>query len=422
MAKKEKNLDPKKLAVKIFNDSSVMAALPNPDDLIKNSPKKFKIFDEMLNDARIASLFSDRKNATQNLALQLSEVENTAVNEYATKYLTEKSLRKWSNYLLKGALKYGFQPAEIIWAKDDDGYYYIDNLMGHDINKYSFDNDGNAYYTSNGKQLLDDPFKWIIHRTEGDRYNTPYGEAYLKTVYWAYNFKKLGWSYWLTACEKFAVPSIIALFEQSDPKKASEVAAELAEIISSINSGSSGAVANVQGIQQLTMTGSVADFDTLITACDLQIAYGMTGQALATNISDTGTQALGTVQERTKAAGYENDARALAYTLQTLIDMAIEVNFGKDEESPMFGYDTGEHASFENVMNAIASGIPVSKKSLYTLYGLPEPEDEDDTFTREVSQGMPGQNDGVLNNWLFSDEESKKKVLKKTPMIILKKQ
>ena len=160
------------------------------------------------------------------------------------------------------------------------------------------------------------------------------------------------------------------------------------------------------------MGGSVADFNSLITACDLQISYGMTGQALATNVSETGTQALGTVQERTKNAAYENDARALRYTLQKLVDYSIAVNFGEDEPSPIFSFDTEDKASFDEVLRAYQAGIPISRKAMYAQYGLPEPEDEEDELEAPTSTSMATM--GTAFN--FSDDGNSKK---KLPMILL---
>lgn len=403
------------LILKIIRDSLVMQYLPNPDEAIRRNPKALKLYDEMLEDPRINSLFYDRRNATQNLPLSLSKVDDAAIQEFSERYLSEKNLRKWSSYLLTDALKYGFRPAEIVWQRDKDGYYYIDALIGHNINKYRFSDDGQMYY-DHGMTLLDQPYKWIIHRIEGDRYNAPYGMAYMKAVYWVWAFKKLGWQYWLTATEKFSVPSIYALFEQSDPAKAKEAAAELADTVSMMISGSSAALANVTAVGQIAMSGNVGDFDMLVKACDLQISYGMTGQALANNVSDTGTQALGTVQERTKAAAYENDARALAYTMQRLVDMALELNFGSDVDVPEFSYDTGDYASFTDVMTAINTGIPVSRRALYSRYNLPEPEDDEDVFTKPEGMGMSMT--PTLGAFDFADmEDGKKKVLR--PLRIL---
>ena len=399
----------KDLTVKIIRDSALWNYMPDPDAILKGNPRGLHIFDDMRLDARVGSLFDDRRNATHNLPYLMSRVENEEVQSYADRYLPVAEIRKWGFILLDGALAYGFQPAEIIWRQDGD-YLVIDGLDCHEIGRYRFDRDGELWYDC---MHLDQENKWIIHRNEGDRYNRPYGRAYLKRVYWPWKFKQLGWQFWLTATEKFSVPSLVALFDQSDPEKAKTTAQELADLIIQIGSGSGGAFANVKGIQQLNMGGSVADFDSLITACDLQIAYGMTGQALATNQSDTGTQALGTVQERTKESAYENDARALAYTLNKLIRMAVEVNFGS-AEAPEFILDTEDYASFAEVMQAYGQGIPISRKAMYSRYGLPEPEDEEDTLDPPVQQ--PGY--AAMGTAFNFADEGKKKVQR--PMIVIR--
>ncbi len=400
----------KNLEVRIIRDSAVWSYMPDPTNLVKGSIRGLHTYDDMRLDARVGSLFDDRRNATHNLPALVSSVEDARVQAYAERFLDVAEIRKWGFVLLDGALTYGFQPAEIVWRRED-GLLVIDGLDCHDIRRYRFDGEGRMYYDA---MLLDQPYKWIVHRNEGDRYNRPYGRAYLKRVYWPWKFKQAGWRFWLTAAEKFSVPSLVAMFDQSDPDKARVTAQDLADLIIQIGSGSAGALANVKGLQQIGMAGSVSDFDSLIRACDLQIAYGMTGQALATNVSDTGTQALGTVQERTKQGAYENDARALAYTLNRLIGMAIEVNFGNGAEAPRFSFDTEDYASFQEVMQALGSGVPISRSAMYSRYGLPEPEDDDDVLDRPQAQGS--YMGGAFN---FSDDEGKKKV--HLPMMVIRR-
>lgn len=406
--------DKNNLTVKIIKDSPVWNYMPAlTPGFIRSNPRGLHIFDDMKLDSRIGSLFEDRRNATSNLSCFLTQSDDRKIQEYCEKYLDEKVLRKLAFNLLDGALTYGFQPAEIIWQRDKDGFYYIDNLDNHDITRYRIDEDGNLFYDY--ATALNQQNKWIIHRCDGDSLNRQYGRPYLLRAYWPWKFKQLGWEYWLTATEKFSVPSIIALFDQSDPKKAQETATYLADLIESVSSGSGGAFANIKAIQQLSMGGSVSDFNALINACDLQIAYALTGQALATNISETGTQALGTVQERTKQSAYENDARALSYTMQKFIDMAVGINFGEDADVPEFNFDTGNGASYAEVIQAYSAGIPISKKAIYNQYGLPEPENEDDVLERPEQVGGFG---GMGTAFNFADTVEGKK---KENMIVIKR-
>lgn len=394
----------KNLTVQIIRDSLIWQYMPDPGQL---SGVRLKTYDEMLDDARVGSLFEERVRATENRPVRLKPTGNSRIDEYCDKYIREKMLRKWTNQLLPGALEYGFRPAEIIW-EEKGGVYSIGALIHHRIGQYRFDSEGRMYHTAFGAAPLDDQYKFIVHRIDGDRYNNPYGRSYLRRAYWPWMFKKLGFKFWLQATEKFSVPTIMAIFEQSDEQKAKATAEDLAETISRISSSSSAALANVKEIKELDMAGSLADFDCLIKACDLQITYGMTGQALANNVSDTGTQALGTVQAQTKDDVYENDARAMAYTLQALVDMCIHVNFGEDAPCPEVTLETEDKASFSDVMTAIDRGIPVSRSALYSQYGLPKPDEniEDDAFVSERRSADP------FDGYDFADnlEDGKKKL------------
>ncbi len=372
--------------IKDFN--SFLSYMPSPDEIMRRTGDAVTLYDEMLTDGRVGSLFYARRNATLNLPLEIPETGNKAVDAYTKWALKEKDIRKWGWLLLTNGLKYGHHPFEIIW-KREKGLWKISYLKGHNINQYWYDDKGNLYYQDmEGQKLLNQPYKWIIHRHEGDSHNNPQGVSILKAAYWAFKFKQLGFQFWVTAAEKFSVPSVMAIFEQSgEPAAVQKRAQELADSISEISSGSTGAVGNIKDIKTLDMSGSLSDFQTLISTCDVQIAYALTGQSLATNDPTKGTQALGTVHEATMKGTVENDARALTYTIQAIAQMAIALNFGYDAPYPEVILDTGDQATWERVRGAIESGIPVSRSKLYSRYRLPEPEDAKDSFIKTTSLG-----------------------------------
>lgn len=401
-----------KLTVEFIKDfSSFISYMPNPDEVVQRTGEGLGLYDEMLTDGRVGSLFYTRRNATMNLPVFLNKTGNSKIDNFADEFLEVKQLRKWGWLLLTGALTYGHRPEELVW-KREKGYLLIDYLKGYNINNYSYDTKGNLYYSdSSGRRLLNQNYKWIIHRHEGDTHNKPNDVSILKSAYWAYKFKQLGFQFWLTATEKFSVPSIIALFEDSgDPTKTQERADSLAGILQEIESGSGGSLANVKDIKTIEMSGALRDFDVLIQACDVQIAYALTGQSLATNNPDSGSRALGSVHADTMQGFVENDARALAYTLQELVEMIITLNFGEGSVVPIVEIDTGDYASWEMVSAAIEKGIPVSKSKLYSRYRLPEPEDDTDVFAKPESQIIPGTGEND-----FSDPEG----VKKTSLIIM---
>ena len=66
----------------------------------------------------------------------------------------------------------------------------------------------------------------------------------------------------------------------------------------------------------------------------------------------------------------------------------MELNFGPDETEPQIRFDLDEHTTWEELMQAIDRGIPVSKQALYTRYGVPEPGGEEDVFVKHPQSGM----------------------------------
>ena len=96
--------------------------------------------------------------------------------------------------------------------------------------------------------------------------------------------------------------------------------------------------------------------------------------------------------------------------MQRLIDISIEVNFGKGVDTPTFTIDTGDYASFSTVCRAIDRQIPVSRRSIYSRYGIAEPDkdDKDDVFIRPAQQMQYGI--GGISAYDFADDGQSKKV------------
>ena len=136
------------------------------------------------------------------------------------------------------------------------------------------------------------------------------------------------------------------------------------------------------------MTGDLSHFKELVEACDVQISYGLTGQSIATATTNGGSLALGEVQADLLYEDCKGIALELQSVLQKIIDWTVELNYGKEAKTPQIVFDVEKRATFDQVLKAIEKKIPVSKSSLYSYYGLPEPKDEKDTFLIEESPVM----------------------------------
>ena len=300
------------------------------------------------------------------------------------------------------ALDYGFSVSELVW-KIENGKYIPNNFITRKPERFYFNNNWELFLSDSGQNIkLDQDYKWLILQHEPDDEN-PYGTSVLRCCYWPYLFKQAGYDFWLQATEKFSVTSLIGLFtaDGGDENKLRQTAQEIAEMLMNVSSGSTGALANVNDVKEISMSGDLAHFKELVEACDLQISYGLTGQSIATSATNGGSLALGEVQADLLYEDCKAIALELQKVLQKIIDWTVELNFGPGVPAPLIQFDVDRKASFDQVMQAIDRKIPVSKSALYSQYALPEPLDEDDAFIREDSGMMLSDSDKKKKSYQF---------------------
>jgi phage gp29-like protein len=267
--------------------------------------------------------------------------------------------------------------------------------------RFGFDAEGRLKHRDSDGTMVDlysQAYKWLVWRHDKDPEN-PYGTSVLKACYWAWKFKKAGLEFWLMATEKFAVPSILALFDASgDEETIRQRAENLAKMLNGVSSGSGAALANVKSATVISADGKLSEFKALTDWCDTQFAYAIVYSSLAVQEAENGTRAQAEVHADTFLAATKEICRDLEEVLQQVVDWIVELNFGPGEMAPKVAFDLAEYASWAVIKDAIDSGLPISLSALYDRYGIPKPTDDGDSFLRAPSS--------PLSN--FSDDEKKK--------------
>jgi phage gp29-like protein len=386
------------LTAQIIRDdfSTFLSYMPNPDDVAVGTNAAYRTYREMRTDPRIKSLLNKLKTAALAFSPRITRTEGVREDVYqfvSAQPIFSRNLYQKAKRMLS-ALDYGFSVTEAVW-KEENGAMILDNLITRKPERFVFDYDWNCYWNkSDGRRLLNDPRKWLIFRHDPDDENA-YGTSVLRCVFWAWMFKKAGYEFWLMATEKFSVKTILALFEQTGSREDVQVRAnEIANLLVNVVSGSSSALGNVKEVKELSMDGHVGEFNALVEACDVQIAYGLTGQAVATNNPENGNRSLGGVSVELLYDEAKGIALELQGVLQKAVNWAVESYFGEGINAPAIEFDVERRASFDEVMKAIESEIPVSKEDLYSYYKLPRPKNDEDQFLKpsmgaETLPGLP---------------------------------
>ena len=364
---------------------SIISALDEIEPWALQEKHNPNLFTEMLSDARIGSLVENRQDKVLRLDMGHLDSEDDAFNEAHRTAFSFNTIQKIALQLLN-ALVYGVAVSEVVWKKEA-GLFIPSDFIHIPRSLYSFppfqeENPMTPVLTVSNT-TLDAPYKFLIHRNDRGT-GKPSGVSILRSVYWPWQFKKLGFKFWVMAAERIGVPSILALFETKTDVDARKRAKTLADALHKIRSGSSLALGNVKDVKYLNAEGAIKDFDTLIAVCNTEISYGLTGQSLTTNEAQYGTRANAVLHDDTFAAVVSKDAQALQSTIQQLYDWFAAINF-PGRKPLAFEIDAGEAASWEAITRAIELKIPVSKRALYNRYKLPEPENDADSFVAEIA-------------------------------------
>ena len=386
-----KNITEKELTSRIIDITSfrsMVAALDDTQDWLSDIRQSTKIFTEMLGDARIGSLVENRQDKVLRLDMGQVDGKNERINNAYRKAIDYNKQQKLGLQLLN-ALPNGIAVSEVVWEKKDGLFIPEDFVpVPRSLIQFPLTNTADRYtpFLSSVNKPLNDPYKFIVHRNDRGT-GSVWGMSVLRSVYWPWQFKKLGFKFWVMAAERIGVPSVLAIFEAKTDVETKKRANILADILSQIRSGSSLALGNVKEVKYLNAEGAIKDFDVLIAVCNTEIAYGLTGQSLTTNEAQYGTRANAVLHDDTFAAVIGKDAQNLQYSIQTLYNWFAELNF-PGSEPLKFEIDAGESAPWEMITKAVELGIPVSKRALYNRHKLPEPESDEDSFVSE--RVMPG--------------------------------
>jgi phage gp29-like protein len=383
---KIKKADLEKQIVDIGMFRTFISAADDAADWLSEVGESSRIFGEMLDDGRVLSLVDQRKTRVRWLDMAAQDGDHAGLNDACRDALTYNMIQQVCNQLLN-AIPNGIAISEVVW-ENQNGLYVPVDFIPIPRSQLSFPLSGADWrvpvYAPTGKRL-DEPRKFLIHHNDRGTGN-PWGSPALRSAYWPWKFKKLGFKFWIMAAERIGVPSILAIFEAKNDSEVKQRANILVELLKKITSGASAALGNVKEVKYLDASGALKDFNIIVTTCNTEIAYAITGQSLTTNQAEYGTKAQGELHERSFDAVTFGDAQDLQAAIQPLFDWFAEINF--PGVPPLrFEIDAGEKASWKVLTEAIDRGIPVSRKALYDLHKIPEPEDEADTFTKP--EGMP---------------------------------
>ncbi len=372
----------------------VGAVLPNPDEVLAReaSGKGYDLYEEMEDkDPQIASLLQTRRlgvlSKEREIVPASESQRDIEIADFVRRTLDDVPRFDEDLDGLLDAVSKGFSVAEVLWRIESSalggsggGRVLIEDIRSRKQDRFVFSSDGELRLLTPERPFEGvalPPRKFLVHR-HGRRYENPYGEAVLKSVFWYWWFKKNVIKFWVIFAEKFGMPTAVGKYPEGTKSDKQD---ELLAACEAIQTENAVVIPERMVIELLEATrqGSVETYQAFCEYIDSQIAKAILGQTLTSGEGRHGTQALGTIHAEVRQDILEADSRALQTTINDqLIRWLVDFNFSGVGEYPHLAI----HAEEPEDLQALAErderlvrliGLPVSAGYFYDRYRIPPP-------------------------------------------------
>jgi phage gp29-like protein len=164
-----------------------------------------------------------------------------------------------------------------------------------------------------------------------------------------------------------------------------------------LNDGGAGVVIRPEGtgfrfVESGNKTGSAELYERLTERCNAELSKLFLGNTLTTEASDTGTQALGTIQKKSENLINLSDRKYILNILN--YDMTdIFAAFGINTEGGEFEFVEPEEVDANDKMAIIEKlhnmGLPISHDYLYKQFGIEKPDNYNELIEKNAEPPVP---------------------------------
>lgn len=377
----------------------------NPDDVIRR--KGFSYLREM--ERKNGFLYGVLRTRVQSLLSKRWEIRpgSSEGQDLAIAAFVRDALERVQGSFLDdlrhiaGAIRYGYSIAELVWepweSRQHGSRIGLRALRDKPPDQFTFDTDvfGNVIglRQRSGGTYTSLPVGKFVHFAFESEGENPYGHGLLSRCFWHDWFMREGWKFWAVYLERFGSPLVRATVPRSTTPTERK---DLEDVISSIQQRTGLVIPEGVVIDFVEATRSgVAGYREFIEEQKEAIAIVVLGQTLTTYVGTRGSQALGTVHERTKDDIVAADAEAVATVVnEQIIRRLVDANFAGVERYPVWVWemiDVRDLEAFARVVVRLRNtGIRVPTEWVYRTFGIPFPKEGEDVLAES------GRTDGVL--------------------------
>lgn len=371
--------------------------LPNPDPVLKRMGKDMTAYRELASDAHVKGCIRRRRGAVKTLesGFDKAGAEGRPVVPARVMKNLEAIFRDLPIDQFKGqsvdAALYGYAPFELLWRRG--GSFLVPrDIVTKPPEWFGFDDDNQLRFRSRARQLSGEelPARKFLLVRNGDTYLNPYGEPDLASVFWPTTFKRGGLKFWVTFTEKYGTPWAVGKL----PRTATP--ADHTEMVDRLDNMIRDAVASIpdDGSVELLTVASAANaelYERLLYFCRSEVSIALLGNNQSTEASANRASAV--AAQEVEADLRDADASTAAAALTQLARWIVDVNWGPDTPSPVYGLweqEEVDDALAKRDETLTKAGAKFTRKYFIDAYNL-----EEEHLADEEALPDPGQLPGV---------------------------
>lgn len=336
--------------------------------------KLYDLYNEILMDAHLAAVIGKRKSAILFTPVEFSRngVPDDSINEqlkspWFSRFLSDAwDAQIWGFSLMQFYMDKGWLDYNLIPRKHIDPIKRLVMRRQTDINGESWDNFDDLAFIGNPDDLglLAQASPYII-------------------------YKRNTMADWAQFSEIFGMPTRKYTYDGNDENARRQV------LNDAYNEGGAAVYilpegSNLEFIESGNKTGSAELYENLIERCNSEISKLFLGNTLTTEASETGTQALGTIQKQGERLINMADRKYILNVLNyEMTD--IFANMGFNTRGGTFEFVEPEEVDATQKMEIVGKlhsmGLPISHDYLYDKFGIEKPDNYNELIkTKEKAQ------------------------------------
>jgi len=397
--------------------------MPNPDPILRAMGMADRVYASILSDPHVMGDVRSIRGEFADMDYRIVTWAEEDTRAKAARDLCERWMQNhspnpaadWEEIMwqMMSAIFKGYAPHELVWG------YWEGNIVPVEVldrpnRRFSFDYDANPLLISKGSPegVPVEPYRFVVSRHMASTTN-PYGQALLSSCFWPWTFKTGGWKYFVKYCERHGLPWPVARYGQGAGDKD---LADLGEAIESMIDSGYALVPDGTGVELLvpTSSGSNLPQESLINLSNREMSKALTGQAMVSELQNTGSRAASETAERRQSMINNSDRSIAATSFSKIFRHITTFNFGPDVPSPeleFFKTKTAGKERADTYKVAADMGARPSRRAMLEELNIPVAADDADALLPvstastppDTSTDFTGKNSG--HEFTAPDEE-----------------